>query len=848
MAYQRLKCLIFSFLLTTGNSQIEPEPFDHDTLQFVSMGYVLKPMRAVRIFSDTAHLFFHFTLPPQVQQPEDLIDCRHDLVDQYDICMELRPSYALLQAIRHSAAQLVDNAIDLAMNLTDCLQQHNRVKRYPQFLSRIFSSLTGLGTSDELEVLKQSVKTLQGMTLNSMSSFTANQNRIVSLAKIQSKQMEQVAALTKMTRDDIDHINELVQEHALYDIQRFTLFYHVSKAVFKHAEAIVQFSALNTALESLFAGKITNFLIPVTLLQETLNNLSAHLDNEHNHLTIVYKDPVYYYRSTNFVVFRKIDDIIIRLDVPLSNVANSKFVVFQLIKLPLSIPGTSNSFSLLSLQTKAIALNENYYATFDNDITYVPDALDLNDATFQLKSRDFQTCETALLAGDHDLVMRLCQYHVILASEIPKLFIRLAPTKFYVSGIKKLLLRCDDKIMDYSDKVLNKQAVINTPCACHATADEIYIPPSATLCNDTAFDLNTNAAVYPINFAFLSQLFADTDEIKKLNPLKLYKSFPNITIPALPSRLTQYNKLLAMTADSKFELTQIINSTKQGKSLFDTAGHIALQQILDSSTTDDSFDIFSSKDWLLALLMLATILLSATMAYLFSKMKTLSTMVLVLSNTRPGLAQLTPDKLNLLFTTKMTPPPASIISLDSLSVISELISLEAAILSFLILLFLSIIVLAIYRYYHKFHFGAQTKCFLQVGNITSSICIPWASLSYPPGFYTIKTTLKATEVGLNIQVGSWICGYDKLSVNGVQLSINNINLDLQIDMILCKSIPFFLSRKLLRIMHDNYFVVFLLTDSCRKIRFCTILKPFHAYQLQQPLALPLYPMLEDRPL
>ena len=58
MAYQRLKCLIFSFLLTTGNSQIEPEPFDHETSQFVSMGYVLKPMRAVRIFSDTAHLFF----------------------------------------------------------------------------------------------------------------------------------------------------------------------------------------------------------------------------------------------------------------------------------------------------------------------------------------------------------------------------------------------------------------------------------------------------------------------------------------------------------------------------------------------------------------------------------------------------------------------------------------------------------------------------------------------------------------------------------------------------------------------------------------------------------------------
>ena len=407
MSFHGMKCLIILWCIGHVQPIVDPIPFDHGVLQFISLGYLFKPIRAVKIYSEIAHMYFHISLPTAEATPPAL-DCTASTANNSSLCSQLLGTHNLLLDIRWKTQIMISNAVNLANNLTECLEQSARAKRYPSFLANIFASLSGLSKSEDVDSLRASVARVQNLTLNSMASFTAQNRQIASLAKIQGDQLQRLDTLTRMSRDDLNLIQQNIDANARKSEFINTLQYFVSRSLYKYTEAVHQFALFQNSLE-FFSGKLTSYLIPVLTLRLSLKSLQEHLDDNHQHLSIVNMEPTYYYRAAKFNVFRKLNDLIIRVDCPLATFS-SKFTIFQLVKLPLSLPTDPNHYSILNTPVKTIALNENYYITFNEEISYLSNEIDISDANFEIKIREITTCETALFTGDSKLVMKHCDY------------------------------------------------------------------------------------------------------------------------------------------------------------------------------------------------------------------------------------------------------------------------------------------------------------------------------------------------------------------------------------------------------------------------------------------------------
>ena len=841
MAFLGLKCFLFLLLSTNGYTQLDPIPFDHEILQHVSLGYILKPIRAIQVYTETAHLYFHLAMPSNENKPSRL-----DCTNSTSICEQLQGTYDFLTEIRSKTYEMVQNAVVLSNGLTDCLQQQSRAKRYPTFLANIFSSLTGLSKSDDLNNLQASVKRLQNLTLNSVMASTSQRNQISSLARIQGDQMERLESLTQYAKRDLEHIQSIVNSQGVESDYIHALQFFMFKTLYRYTEGVHHFAVFQSALESLFSGKLTSFIIPLDALRVSLTNLQSHLDDNHEHLSVVTTDLTYYYREAQYVVFRKLNDLIIRINCPLSSLS-SKFTVFQLIKLPLSLPTDPTHFSLLDTEVQTIAVGENHYITFTDDVRFLPHQIDLTESTFQIRTREIPTCETALLSGDSTAVIKECSYHVITAQEVPKLAVRLTTNKVYVSGIKKLWLTCNNKVNDLSNTVLNKQTVITHACNCEITADNMLIPAVTRSCNNISLELNSNTTQFPINYVFLAQLFADTDVLKGLDPNKLYPQTPEIKVPKLTLATNKYSEMIARSQNSKYQLAQIVNATKNGNSIFDTAGQLALQQILEFNPT--SFDVTNTKDLFVGMSGCITILLVVSIIYLYFKMKSMSALILLLSHANPNNAQLglASDSLKLQFTLPQT-TTASTLTLNSFTDLTKLISLEQTVLVCIIIFIIVTITNAAYRHFQRSHLGAQSRAFLQVGSITENCTIPFIKLSCPHQFYIVKTIRKDNKVTASISYGAWFFSTDTLIISGLQLSVCNPALDLEILLSLNKKIPFLSTRKLARIIQKEHFLAFILTNkkgqikTCVPIRTCAPATESFSPNNSQP---PLYPQLNN---
>ena len=170
-------------------------------------------------------------------------------------------------------------------------------------------------------------------------------------------------------------------------------------------------------------------------------------------------------------------------------------------------------------------------------------------------------------------------------------------------------------------------------------------------------------------------------------------------------------------------LGQIVNSTKNGKTVFDTAGQLALQKLFEIDTSD--FSPLSSKDWMSGINGVITVILIVALAYLYFKIKSMATMLLVISHARPNAAQSAAEYLKLQFTL----PPTTTSQPFNVKTLTELISIEQTILSFLIIFIVIIIIIVAYRHFHKFHFGPQSHINIQLGNVTDSSTLPFLKLT-----------------------------------------------------------------------------------------------------------------------
>jgi hypothetical protein len=831
------------FMIFQGNNTQQDLILDYHAL-----GYTLTYQDTIHLSNVNGKLTFVVQLPSSVTlQTIDFSDCEQHA--QLGGCHGLRPLINELFQMRESMLRQLQSHLNKTYDMVQHLQEETRPQRaaswVPTWLSRLFSSVTGLAESQDLDTLKQTMAKLSSVVADQSEAFAASQNHIAQIMQVQSDRIDSLQRLAEISHRGVVEMSLMVKafkrnQNDTNAILRQMLFY-----VRKFNTYLLDIESLEQSLQTLFNGHIPIALVPFEDMRRMITSLQQFLHDHHPHLTLVHDDLLYYYREAKFVVFRKASQLFIHVTAPISSF-EPRFRLFSIQKLPLAVHGSEGIYSILSHPYKAIAVSDSHYFEISDemDIASFPRYIDIHRSGIHILNKDTPSCSMALLDGDLSTVKQLCTYHVVMGP-LPQQVVRLSTTRVFVSNISSLLFQCDNGVINKSSEVRNTQAALSLPCACEVLADQYVIPRLVRTCssNDAVDFLNVTA--YTINLLYLSHFF-DKSELQKITASTVFQTPPNITVPALDTNTQEFQAELAISQQSRFELNGLLNATRSQQSVFQSLGHFALQKVWESNMRDQSFDFLSARDWLLLILCLVCGFLTVFLVYLRIRINALIAVAVVASHPVNAKAADIPFNLFLQYTTPPPPLTTTFSLRDVTQQIAQLIPLEMMIMIFLSMAICIFCMSKLHLWYRNRFPGPLTSLCLQIGNMQSSVVIPWSHLLHPAEFYNF-TVHPLNSTDFHFTLTAYCMGLNIIKICGTKLQAHHSHLDLMADIKPKQLISFFMAKKLQQFLTQDYFMAFLVKDSSGKIVSCIKLRPFQPSPTPSDvvvaIAPPLYPTL-----
>jgi len=227
-----------------------------------------------------------------------------------------------------------------------------------------------------------------------------------------------------------------------------------------------------------------------------------------------------------------------------------------------------------------------------------------------------------------------CSYHVFLPP-VPRGIIKRTQNKLLFTNISRVNLECSNDDIPSSQTLIPTQLQFahEVPCSCLITADEFFLPHSYLDCE--ILNLNVTASpLYLANLPYLTEYFSHDVLEHILEDMYLNDSVQAI-LPPLAVASKQYQAKLAVEQKAQFEMTQILNQTKNDGEVFDNLAHYLYNVLLDSHLKNQNFDVLNPWDWLLVISMVCSVIAIALAVLLKLKLRTV---MIMLAGVKPARA------------------------------------------------------------------------------------------------------------------------------------------------------------------------------------------------------------------
>jgi hypothetical protein len=814
--------LVISRICETGAQQ------DH-ILDFNALGFVLNWIDTIHVFNVEASLTFAIQLPERISPPEfEFQEC--EPTSQLGACTHTRLLAQKISHMRQAMVSDLQSHIDMIYAMVDSLEIQTRQRRsdswVPGWLSHMFSSLTGLAETNDMEALKQAFQKLETLVATQSDTFAVSQNHLAQVMHVQTKRLDSLQHLVEMSKDSINTLKNTIQDFSRVESNMTHLLVKMMDYISDFTRKRVEVESLHSAIQTLFNHHIPVSLVPMQNMQKMLSSLKQFLSTHHPHLSLVHEDIVHYYRQAEFFVIRQNNSLLIHVKAPLSSY-EPRFRLYALEKLPLAVPGTPGHYSILAHNVKAIGVSDNHFFEIrdEMDLSSVPRYVNLNRSPIHLMIRNTVTCTTAILDGNLGSIKQLCPYHIV-AGPLPRKIVRLSPTKVFVSNITSLIIECDDRTINRTSDLITAQAVINLPCACETIANEYVLPRMVQTCSQNESWEHTNITAYTVNLLYLSHFFPEED-LRHILSDSIFRSPPNISLPPLTINSMEYQAQLAVAEQARFEINEVINATKTDNSMFSSLSHLVLQKMLDYNEQDQSFNFFNFKDWILLILCLTTAFSFVFIIYLRIRIHAISAVVFMVNRPTGASAAEFGDTLSLRYTLPPKITPASLQVSELTEKIAQLIPVDVTLLLILCFIGIIFIVYLLRRFYRSYFPGPITAIYLQIGNMCSSMVIPWGYFVHPANFYTFSVqNLDSQEA--NLKATPYCFGLHILKVCGVRTTMDHKYLDLSQDIASKQIISYFTAYKIKHFLNKEHFLAFIVKDADGKITSCIKLRSYHS--------------------
>ena len=542
------------------------------------------------------------------------------------------------------------------------------------FLGKFYGDIFGLATSSQLNKVTHHVNLLIKTMNNVTTTFSNSQGNFESFVKHTSEDFLNFQTFMNdslaVRQTILDTINDYDDTHKT--IEKIILTFTNQAAKIR-----THFSNLMVAINLLNNNRISPYLIPYGLLQETLANITNILESEYPNYKLVTTDVSFYYSYDKFLYGKWENNLIITMHFPITTHEVFDFYSIKTFLLPVSpvnLADTNANLLTNPPENLAISNSDQLYTFLTNDFVKscqhnIHFILCENKLVFQTFETD--NCYMELFRGiNAHKIAKLCKKESVLERKVLKpQFQILSNSQILICHIAKFNISCHNE----SEKELDGCifCIKHIPCGCSIYTEFQRVLSHKTLCQNGS-EIET---IFPINIPLIQNFFNGTTIDNILKNISLHEPL-KINIPKLRVFEQNTKSLIASSVKERLSLEKVANQAKLNKKVYSSLAETLLTGEMPIDSGLKTIDIIAIVG------IIVTILNSIVIILICNKLRTLTT-VLMLFRTVRGMNTLSYE-------------PVTIKSFDLLKEIENTISYEH-VLVFLMVFHILLALMGLYK-------------------------------------------------------------------------------------------------------------------------------------------------------
>ncbi len=494
----------------------------------------------------------------------------------------------------------------------------------------IFSSLFGVATQNDINILAQQiydVKKLQNFQLNIFQNSTRN---LASYIRISQDRMERMQNLvttsvketTRILSDMQDSFTEQLDFLNMAILYNFRTEHHLS-VLLHHTSLFLG------ALEMLASGHIPTYLIPLEVLQDSVDNIARTLQKRQNKYQLISMDASTLYHNARYSYLKHDNLLHVFIHLGLTEF-KVPFSIYSTEVLPLTLPNQENQRQVqLSGIPEVIMVSDDY--AFYHELTQVElNLLRINQFFSQhfVYRNDFkQSCLYAAIKNDMKAIDQRCKYHIYPSDKQPVIY-HLFDQKYYLFNAPTIWLQCNDDNPRENPGCLS--CVYDLRKNCTLTAGHLYAPATFGI-EESQKEVQALQHSFPL--PVLRKFLANNtnyDDILKTE--LLLESAPVFNTPRFQFFSNDITNKIAAVDKSKIDLDRAVQSVITDDVVISELGQLMLTENLFAPF---DFNWSAPQSIVSEISSIAILIILIVLIYLVIKLHRLAALVTVLSQSLP---------------------------------------------------------------------------------------------------------------------------------------------------------------------------------------------------------------------
>jgi len=826
-------------------------------LDYHNYGYTLKYNCQINLAVYDAKLIFHLRLPNwDVTFNNTDFACRElpQRRNRGNDCGSARPIMTTSKRVRQMTQKYVQSMVrrihDVVLDMP--IESRGRVTR--GVFTNLLSRITGLASQDDVRAVFNIVVQMEQGVYEAAKLWGDGSRKLAAAFSLNNQRIENVM---KILAEERRNIRDIQREFSVYNRGQNTWMSEVVAETLTFLDDEMwhrqEVDNLYNAVQQLMAGSIPHFILSHSALTQALIRVQQHLDEIQPHLTLSRHDYAYYYTQATFKSFRRGSVLFLVIDAPVVfRSLAMPFNLYDVVKFPLTTHHQHDFYTTLKTDITALAFNPDadYFVQVSpthqrpqGKIWYMTEA----SALFIDRSKP--TCGRGLLIGSLSEIKSECGY-LVQRAPYPRGVTRLFGNTFLLVNISTLKIQCfgnpqANGTAANSSAVqslpVNKPVVIKTfDCNCeNVVADEFRILIDLTYCNGSDNLFTSMDVQFPVNLAYLTEYF-DLEILYNLTAQTLLNHQLEVLLPDLSTADKLWTEAMAFETSARFDMSEIINSTKQSTKVYDNLAHYLFNQMLQAHDTRGEFDFFSPWTWLTILGWIVSGVALVLVVMLRIKVRSLS-MLLMARAAHAAPAKELPKLMALTAApTPDTQPAVDMMKqwIEHMSHVPNLLPAEVLILLTLILWILFKLGRMLYLAYKEK--TARTSLILEIGNATESVLLPIMDLPHASRYYRLMINRQEIQFHLvESNVGGRLAW-------GRGIALSNSALEMTLPLPPRLYVPHWKVKKLKSLLQVPYYAVIqIVSEVTTREMEIVVLKSMpiemhrHVYPQLPPMAMPL---------